>query len=347
MDARLAALQRRAAETPGLIGLAGGLPSTDLMPRDELAESLDAVVRRTDEALQYAWPEGVAKLRAWVAARLAARGARIAAEDVIITSGAQQALSLVGMTLRGKRIAVGDATYPAALAAFERAGAPPIAHGGDATYVMPGIANPYGREVLTAIPDGAVIADEAYTELRFDGHVPRPLVADARDRVWHVGTLSKSVTPGLRVGWLVPPRRAKDGLLELKEAADLQTASLAQEAAAHLLARFDYDAHLARARAAYAERADRFCTALRAAAPQLAFHDPHGGFSVWLELPPGTDELALLERAIASGVSFDPGFSFRAEKGPPALRASFSAAPIDQLAEGARRLARCISDASP
>lgn len=347
MDARVAELQRTAAETPGLIGLAGGLPSMALVPRDALAASLEAVVRRTDEALQYAWPEGTTKLRAWVAARLAARGAAIVADDVVITSGAQQALSLVGMALRGSRIAVGDATYPAALAAFERAGAIPVARGGDARYVMPGVANPYGRDVLTGMPDGVVIADEAYTELRFDGRLPRPLVAEARERVWHIGTLSKTLTPGLRVGWLVPPRRAKDGVLELKEAVDLQTASLAQEAAAHLLARFDYDAHLARARAAYAERAQRFCSALRAAAPSLAFGEPLGGFSVWIELPPGTDELALLERAIDHGVSFDPGASFRVEPGRPALRASFSCAPLDQLAEGAARLARCISDASP
>ena len=340
VDEKLAALQRTAAAQRDVIGLAGGLPDTELMPREELATSLAAVVRRKDEALQYAWPEGIARLRGWIADRLNARGASISADDVVITSGAQQALSLIGMAHRGKRIAVGEATYPAALAAFERAGADPVAEHADIHYLMPGVSNPSGRELITAVPPGVVIADEAYTELRFDGVVPRPLVADARARVWHVGTLSKTLSPGLRVGWLVPPRRDKAEVLELKEAADLQAGSVTQEAAAHLLSRFDYDAHVERSRAAYRERCERLCTALRQALPRARFTEPEGGFSVWLTFDEPGDDRALLAEAIEHGVSFDAGRAFRPRgaTGPLALRASFSAAPIDQLAEGARRL---------
>jgi 2-aminoadipate transaminase len=344
VDPEVAALQRTAAERKDVIGLSGGLPDTELMPREEIAVALAAVVRRADEALQYAWPEGVARLRAWIAKRLSARGADVSADDVIVTSGAQQALSLIGMAHRGKRIAVGEATYPAAIAAFERAGAEAVVDDGDARYVMPGVANPSGRELLAGMPGGVVIADEAYTELRYDGTLPRPLVADARDRVWHIGTLSKTVAPGLRVGWLVPPRGEHQELIDLKEASDLQTASVTQEAAAYLLTRFDYDAHIERSRAAYRKRCEVFCTALHEVAPQLAFDEPAGGFSAWIELPDERDELALLERAIENGVSFDPGRGFRppGSTGPSAIRASFSNAPIDQLAEGARRLATTL-----
>jgi 2-aminoadipate transaminase len=362
MNRLVVAMHKAAASKRDMIGLAGGLPATDLVPRALLSEVLAEVASAEEDAVQYGWPEGIEALRAWIAARLDARIARTGGHEhridpdrVIVTSGAQQALLLIAMARRGTHIAVGDATYPSAIAAFERAGAHVIARASDhdpralAHYVMPGCANPSGVDLVEPWRDywlhlGALIADEAYTELRFDGFVARPLLADAPDRVWHIGTLSKTVCPGLRVGWLVPPAREHDELLQHKEAADLQAASITQVAAATLLERLDYDAHLARVRAVYRERAERLCDALALELPDAKFVEPNGGFAAWVELDEEGDDIALLETAIEHGTSIDPGRMFRPRDahGPVAFRASFSSAPMERLAEGVQRLARAV-----
>jgi 2-aminoadipate transaminase len=348
MDPRLAQLQRIAASRPGVIALAGAFPARELIPKAELAGALGEVVTDREDALQYGWPEGIVQLRAWIAERLRARGAQVAPERVIITAGAQQALAIAAAALGGRAVTVGDATYAGALDAFARAGLRAVEAGGDARYVMPGISNPHGiergaREVLLAAR-GPLIADEAYAELRFDGRTPRPLIADAGDRAWHVGTISKTIAPGLRLGWLVPPRAAHAAALGAKQASDLQSASVCQAALAQLLARFDYDAHLAHVRACYAARAAALADAVRRHAPGLRFREPEGGLSLWAELDEAGDELALLEEALAAGVMVDPGSAFRPAPGAAlALRISFSNAPPDLLAQGAARIARALA----
>ena len=342
-------LQKEAAARADVIGLAGGLPADDLMPRDELSRVLADVCARKEEALQYGWPEGEETLRAWIAKRLAKRGADVDPERVVITAGAQQALALVGAAHRGERIAVGEATYPAAITAFKQTGARVVAKGAAIAYVMPGVANPYGIDLveparLTWLAHAELVVDEAYSELRFDGRLARPLIADAPDRVWHVGTFSKTLSPGLRVGWLVPPARDHDAVLDIKAAMDLQTASLTQLATHRLLAVLDYDAHLAKARAYYAERMAILAEAVRTHVPGVRFTEPAGGFGLWVETDDAGSDLALLEAAVANGVCIDPGSQFRpAPGGPVAFRASFSSASPDQLVEGARRLGKAIT----
>lgn len=348
MDPRFAHLQRIAAARTGVIALAGALPARELIPKAALARALGDVTSERDDALQYGWPEGIVQLRAWIAERLRARGADVAPERVIITAGAQQALAIAAGALAGCTVSVGDATYAGALDAFARAGLRTVTAGGHARYVMPGISNPHGierssREELLAAR-GPLIVDEAYAELRFDGRTPRPLVADAGDRAWHVGTISKTIAPGLRLGWLVPPRAAHEAALAAKQASDLQSASLSQAALAQLLARFDYDAHLACARACYAARAAALAEAVRRHVPGLRFREPEGGLSLWAELDEGGDELALLEEALAAGVMVDPGSAFRPGPGATlALRISFSNAPPQLLEDGALRIARALA----
>jgi 2-aminoadipate transaminase len=276
----------------------------------------------------------------WIAKRLADRGANVDAERVIITAGAQQALSIAGARFRGKTIAVGEATYPAAIDAFTRAGASVVAHGGDVRYLIAGVSNPQGVPGDEQV-DNTLIVDEAYAELRFDGRLPPLLVRDAPDRVWHVGTISKTLTPGLRVGWLVPPKLEHEAALDLKHAADLQTASVSQAALARFLAAFEYDAFVAAARSAYAQRADALVQGLRRHAPALRFTEPEGGFSIWIETDERGDELALLEAALAEGVMLDPGSEFRATANDCiAVRVSYSHVTPEQLDEAARRVAR-------
>src|SRR5262249_26260443 len=162
------------------------------------------------------WPEGRAELREWIAARLCARGADVGPDDVIVTSGAQQAIAIAAQLAleRGDEVGVDAETYPAALDLFRTRGGRPRARWGGATplfYAMPAIGNPRSRPMgptaRGALLLGAlqIIEDDAYAELRFDGRTPRPLLADGRARVWHVGSFSKTLCPGLRVGWLVPP----------------------------------------------------------------------------------------------------------------------------------------------
>jgi 2-aminoadipate transaminase len=341
MDPQITQLQKAAAEREDVIGLAGGLPAEELLPREALAKAFAAVASRPG-ALQYGWPEGTEQIRGWVVARLAARGATVDAARVIITAGAQQALTIAATVLAGKSIAVGEATYPGALDAFRRAGVSPIARDGDVSYVMSGVANPIGR-ALPVDPARIALADEAYTELRFDGKTPRPVVADAPERTWHVGTISKTIAPGLRIGWLIPPAAHHADALEIKAATDLQTASITQAALGHMLQSLDYDALVARARAEYARRADALVGALRAHVPQLRFLEPEGGFSIWGETDREGDEVAFLEAALAAGVMVDPGSLFRVEpRGPLAMRLSFSNTPLEQFVEGARRLARAL-----
>ncbi|MDB4953827.1 MAG: hypothetical protein JWO36_1396 [Myxococcales bacterium] len=353
MDPRVAELHHRAALRPDVIPLAGGLPADDLMPRVALAAVLSEVAQSRD-ALQYGWPEGLQSVRDWIAGRLVARGVVIDPEHVIVTAGAQQALSLVAAELaHGSRIAVGAATYPAALAAFASTGLEIVDEDRDARahYVIAGVANPQGVDLIEAqrtnlIASGAeIVVDEAYAELRFDGELPRPLAIDAPDRVWHVGTISKTLAPGLRIGWLVAPARRRAAVLERKQASDLQTCSLSQVALTRLFGVIDYDAMLARARRRYAARADRLIAALAHYTPELRFREPEGGFSLWVETDEHGDDIALLRAAIEAGVSLDPGHMFRPPGviAPVAFRLSFSNAPPDSFEEAARRLAAALA----
>jgi 2-aminoadipate transaminase len=201
---------------------------------------------------------------------------------------------------------------------------------------------PPGRRAEILASGAPVIADEAYAELRFDGTVPRPLVADARDRTWHVGTLSKTLSPGLRVGWLVPPPGELAGALDAKRARDLEAGNLSQAVVRTFLARDDFDARLAAARAYYAARAGCLVDLLRRHLPGWRFREPEGGFSVFVETELRGDDVAFLEHATRNGVTFDPGRMFR-PGGPPAslsMRLCFSRASSVELEEGVRRLER-------
>jgi 2-aminoadipate transaminase len=345
-------LQKEAAGDPGVIPLAGGLPDSELLPADALAAAFLRALRRPDVSLQYGWSEGLPQLRRWVAERLTRRGAAVTADDVIITAGAQQALALASAELLagdGHRVNVGPLSYPAALDLFRLRGAT-VVDGDDADihYVMPGVANPTGddgapdpaRALATGRP---LIADEAYTELRFDGAAPSPLLAAARDRVWHVGTISKTICPGLRVGWLVPPPAARDAVLARKQATDLQAASLSQAVLATYLAAGDHDAHLVRIRSAYAARAERVVATLRRHASSWSFREPAGGFSIFVDTGERGDDVAFLATAIEHGVSVDPGHCFAAVPDDRLrFRLSFSYAPVEQLADGVARLVRAV-----
>jgi len=361
MDDRIERLQRRAAADPRVIGLAGGLPNEAQFPRRALAGSfMRALSRAGAPALQYGWAEGSERLRSFVAARLRARGAKVNADHVIITSGAQQAIAIaLDLTCRpGDRVAVESETYPAALELMRARRLRPVDKlsglaSARAVYALPAVGNPRGlsmpAEARRALLDSGlpIIEDDAYADLRFAGPAPAPLLADAPGRVLHVGTLSKSLCPGLRIGWLVPPRNLRRQALELKQGEDLQSSSLGQAIAEDYLTGsgsatgIDFDQRLDKLRRFYAGRARRLAHSIRAHLPDWRFTPPQGGFAIFVEAPSRVDEVALLEAAVDSGVSFDVGSSFRASGAPDplALRLCFSLAASDRFDEGARRIA--------
>jgi 2-aminoadipate transaminase len=215
---------------------------------------------------------------------------------------------------------------------------------------MPAIGNPRGiglddrarAALLARAARAPIVEDDAYADLRFDGPPPRPLLADDRRHVAHVGTFSKTLCPGLRVGWLVVPRRLQRRALDAKHAFDLQANSLAQALLEDFLARADYDALLARSRRFYARRAEVLQRTVADRLPTFRFTPPEGGLTMWVETDRRGDDAAFLAAAIRHGVSVDPGRTFRADghASPIALRLSFASEPVDRIALGVERLAR-------
>jgi 2-aminoadipate transaminase len=341
---------RRLAAGPGVINLGGGLPSEAQFPRAELSRSFLRVLGAGSSALQYGWAEGEAKLRELVARRLVARGARVEADDVIITNGGQQAISIATQVLlrRGQAIGVEETSYSAALELFRQRGLRLTSLAkGRASYVM-SLNNPSGA-VLAPETRAALLArgtpiieDDAYGDLVFETPKVPLLLADAPGRTYHVGTFSKTLCPGLRVGWLVVPRGQRARAVRTKEADDLQANSLAQAVVSDYLAHADFSARLGVLRRFYRRRATRLANAVRRALPGWRFQFPEGGFCLWLETDARVSERRFSEVALDEGVSFDAGSSFQPSRadGPMRLRLCFSLAAPDTFERGVRRLAR-------
>ncbi len=352
VDPRIERLQRRFVTSPRVLSLAGGLPATDTFPLAALARSLR---NAGANALQYDWPEGRAELRARIAARLSKRGAHVVAGDVIVTNGAQQAIDVAtGLLTAGSgRVWVPPECYPAALELFRarglELGTDPA--NADFAYAMPLVGNPAGLtmspEERTALLEQGrfVVEDDAYAELVFDGTCAAPLLAAAPDRVVHVGTFSKTLCPGLRVGWLVVPPAYREAARRAKQLMDLQSNGLAQCLVERFLALEDFDRHLGMLRTHYARRAAALADAVRRELPSFRFEEPRGGFSLWVTSELAGDDAELLELSLSLGVSFDPGSDYRPSgaSAPLSMRLSFSSLPIRSMREAARRLARAVA----
>jgi DNA-binding transcriptional MocR family regulator len=366
-------------ERPEVISFAGGLPAPELFDVDGLRAAFDRVLGSpaARRALQYAPTEGDPDLRARVAGRMTARGLPTTAADLLVTTGSQQALTLVTTALLdpGAVVAVEEPTYLAALQCFGLAGARvvPVASDDDGLdpealervfarerpallYLVPTFANPTGR-TLPADRRAAVVAlaarygvwvveDDPYGELRYRGTPVAPLAAQpgAEDRVLHLGSFSKIAAPGLRLGWVRAPAELLPALTVAKQAADLHTSTIDQAAAAEWLATVDLDAHVRNLCAAYRERRDAMVTALPSSLPTgSTWSDPDGGMFVWVWLPGDVDTAAVLRAALEHDVAFVPGASFYA--GTPdraTLRLSFTTNSPEVIAEGMARLGRVL-----
>jgi 2-aminoadipate transaminase len=369
----------RHAGLPDMVSLAGGLPAAELFDVEGVrAATLAALDDAPAAALQYGTTEGQPALRAAIAGLLAARGIAADADDVLVTAGSQQGLDLVARALLddGDAVVVEQPSYVAALQAFGLASPRWLSIGVDAdggrvedldaacagvlpklVYVVPDFANPSGACMSAArrlalvrwavARRVVVLEDDPYGALRTRGTPIPPIAALARevpgasDWVGYASTLSKTVAPGLRVGWLVLPRWLHDAAAGLKQSTDLQTASFTQEVAARYLASGRLEGRLELVRAEYARRRDALVSALHEAfGGALALQVLDGGMFLWGRFTDGTDTRALLPHALERRVMFVPGDCFHVTAADPAtLRLNFSACPPDRLREGVLRLA--------
>jgi 2-aminoadipate transaminase len=366
-------------QRPGVISFAGGLPAPELFDAAGLRAAFAAAL--ADDAfgrtLQYSTTEGDPALRAAIAARMGTRGLPTDPDDVLVTSGSQQALTLIAAVLLepDDTVLVEEPSYLAALQCFQMAGArvvpiPCDDEGLDPDalpalirreqpkllYTVPTFHNPTGRtlplERRVALAAAAarlglwIVEDDPYGELRYRGEAIAPVasLAGAEDRTIALSTLSKVLAPGLRIGWLRAPGALRRALVVAKQAADLHTSTIDQAAAAHWLEHGDLDAHVAGLRAAYGPRRDALVDGLAATLPEGSrWTRPDGGMFVWVRLPDGWDADDLLQEALAREVAFVPGWPFF--PGPPdraTLRLSFTSHSEPEIAEGLGRLAEAV-----
>jgi 2-aminoadipate transaminase len=352
------ALAREAASQPDVVSFAGGLPDPALFPARALGRALESALHgHVEEALQYGWPEGSEALRAHVARSLVARGAKVSPAQVIITSGAQQALSLSLAALSAHAtIGVDREPYPGALDIF-RAGHASLGSLTDAAhayYVMPSLSNPRGQRMSSsqrrallghaAKQRAFVIEDDAYEGTWFANEPSTPLLAEAPERVFHIGTFSKTLCPGLRIGWLVPPPKLLQRVLRKKQSQDLQANGLAQALLVRYLEGDQFARHQRRSRLRYRRKAAALTASVSKHLPDLRFDAPRGGFSLWLEGDFALNQNTLLAASIKAGVAFDPGYVFRRERRSSsfALRLCYSAVPEADIDKGIRRLASAL-----
>ena len=377
-------------DQPDIISFAGGIPDPDLFPKaafqDAFAEALNGPMAA--QGLQYSTSEGHKPLRVWIAAQMQAIGIPATPDNILITSGSQQALDYLGKLFLspGDTALVGWPTYLGALGAFNayeprydkldplsnRSGADYTAAAKEAggaakfAYLSVDFANPTGATVSRAARervidlaeemDIAVIEDAAYQSLRFDGDAIPPILALEAERrngdlevcrTIYCGSFSKTLSPGLRVGWVCAAMPVISQLVLMKQAADLHSATLNQIAVASV-AEQHFDSHIDTIRSAYRARRDAMLEALQAHMPDgVSWTEPEGGMFIWVTLPDTLDGADLLKQSLESErVAFVPGHAFFADgSGRNTLRLSYSTSTEGKIAEGIARLGQLITRA--
>lgn len=372
---------------PNIISFAGGIPDPALFPVEKFQAAMTNALSNGNHAvsLQYSVSEGYLPLREWIAAEMARLGIPCTPENILITSGSQQALDYLGKLFLspGDTALVGWPTYLDALGAFKAyeprfdrldpgsnrsaADYAEAAGGGRVkfAYLSVDFANPTGVTLtraerenvldMTEALDCAVIEDAAYQSLRFEGPSIPPILALEVERTGDInacrtvysGSFSKTLSPGLRIGWVCAAKPVIEQMVLLKQAGDLHTPTLNQMAIAEV-AQDNFDSHLETLRASYRARRDRMLAALDQHMPEgIDWTRPEGGMFVWLTLPKGWDAARLLQQALRrEQVAFVPGGAFFADgSGVNSLRLNFSSPTQDQIDEGIVRLGRVLSHA--
>tara|TARA_R110000751_G_scaffold281616_3_gene384487 strand:- start:190968 stop:192179 length:1212 start_codon:yes stop_codon:yes gene_type:complete len=359
---------------PSMISFAGGIPDPALFNLAAFQAACHEAFggpQVAREALQYSTTEGYAPLRQWLASHMQSQGVPATADNILITTGSQQALDLIGKLLidPGSAVVTARPTYLGAVQAFSayqaRFAALDTPHplGDDAPrllYLVPDFANPTGltmsrnarqqaleqARALNAI----IVEDAAYSALRYDGEaLPAIAALDAANgsieatRTLYCGTFSKTLSPGLRIGWVCGPTALIRKLAMLKQSADLHTSTVNQMVMHHV-ATSSYDAQVTAIRSVYRTRRDAMLAALERYAPTaVRWKKPDGGMFIWLELPEHIDASALLSQAIREDIAFVPGGAFFPDgTGRNTLRLSFSLADEAQIELGIFKLCQLL-----
>lgn len=367
----------RQAAKPGVISLAGGLPDTQLLPAAEYQACVDVVLARdAGGALQYR--PMYEPLREWVVMHMASRGVTCTPDEVFITNGNQQGLSILSRVFMdaGDPAVIEDITFTGVQQATIGRGAhiytvPTDLETGIDTdalesvfasvnprlaVIIPGHHNPLGVSIsdekrarlaaLAAQYHVPIIEDDPYSMLRFEGTPQQAVKAyDRAGYVFYLGSFSKMLAPGLRLGWLIAPRDLMPKITIIRESLDLESSTLTQRAVYEFLQRGGLAPHLTRLNAANAQRCAAMLDALDTHLSDLAHWTmPDGGLFVWLTLPAHIDTWVLAERAIhEAGVAFVPGGAFDVHGGSTnCLRLNFSAVNTDSIREGVARLAALV-----
>ncbi len=370
----------KVTERPGIISFAGGLPSPKTFPISEFSAACQMVLQGKGEAygqaaLQYAASEGYAPLREMVAANLPWK---VDAAQVLITTGSQQGLDLVAKVLidTGSRVLVETPTYLGALQAFTPMEPEVVSVASDDDgvliqdlelksntqgqrarflYLLPNFQNPTGRTMSearrAALSQKAaelglpIVEDNPYGDLWFDAPPPLPLTARNPAGCIYLGSFSKVLAPGLRLGFLIAPPALMPKLLQAKQAADLHSPGFNQRMIAEVMQGGFLDRHVPTIRALYKSQRDAMLAALAREMQGLdvTWNTPAGGMFLWARLPEGVNAVELLPQAVDKGVAFVPGAPFFTDNADPrSLRLSFVTASVEQINTGMAALAQAI-----
>ncbi len=373
---------------PGIISFAGGFPDSALFDVEGIrAASERALTEEPGAALQYGATEGYQPLREQLAGFMASKGVTdVAPSDFLVTTGSQQALDLLGKTMLGPgdKVIVEGPTFLATIQCFRLYGAEVISapvddqgvntealekliaeHKPKMVYLIPTFGNPSGATLtlarrkkvleLAVKYQTLVVEDDPYGDLYFGEAPPPSLLALSSQvpgsRAWlaHCGSLSKVLSPGLRIGWLVAPQALRERAVMCKQFSDANTSTFAQATAAQYLKAGHMPATLAQVRKVYAERAQAMGDALRKElGDAITFVAPQGGLFLWVKLTGARGQLqdanVFAQRAIAKGVAFVPGTPFFAQNPDNAtLRLSFATADVAKIQEGVARLGQALA----
>ena len=364
----------KVTERPEVISFAGGLPSPAMFPIKEMAAAFERVLTTQGQtALQYSTTEGYPLLREWVAKRVSTPDAPVSPDQVLMVSGSQQGLDLLAKTMidPGDTVLVEAPTYLGALQSFSLFSPRFVSIGSDDDgllpetmnesmrgakflYCLPNFQNPTGRllsqERRQRLADKAreldlvILEDDPYGALSYAGETPVSIRSLAPERTVYMGSFSKVLAPGLRLGYIVAPPELRAKLVQAKQATDLHTATLTQMAVYETVKDGFLDQHIPTIRALYREQCAAMLGALKKYMPEgVRWNEPKGGMFLWAELPKGMDASKVLERAIENLVAFVPGAPFFAnDPVPESMRLAFVTVPPPQIEEGVKRLADVI-----
>ncbi len=363
-------------QQPDVISFAGGLPAPELFPVQDVQEACCHVLEQKGaEALQYSTTEGYPPLKEYLVDKMRKYGAPVEESNLLLSSGSQQALDLIGKIFidAGDVILTEAPTYLGGLQAFNayqaRYVTVPLDDDGMQVdkledvlaekpvkfiYVLPNFHNPAGvtlsyerrlKLVEVAAKYGVfIVEDDPYGELRFEGQDITPLCALHKENVLYLSTFSKTLSPGIRLGWISGPEKIIAKLVQAKQGADLHTSTFIQMIACNFCQRGLIQRHVQRIRQVYKERRDVMLAAMEEHFPEgVTWTRPQGGLFLWATLPEHVDTAEFLKVALEEKVAFVPGFAFYPDgAGRNSMRLNFSNAKPEMIEEGINRLGKAL-----